>query len=187
MFQLLSSGYKCIKKAKHFFMQIKNSLYKRTTPYIVVAFLIGLSACVGNQKSKNATETIPQRVDSGWVQLFDGKSLDGWQITNFGTQGTVQVIEGEIVLGMGDGCTGITWNGNFPKTDYEVKLEAKKITGNDFFCGMTFPVKDSFCTLIIGGWGGPVVGLSNIDGSDASDNESHTLKKFDHVPGTPFT
>ena len=64
----------------------------------------------------------PQRVDSGWVQLFDGKSLDGWQITNFGTQGTVQVIEGEIVLGMGDGCTGITWNGNFPKTDYEVKL-----------------------------------------------------------------
>jgi hypothetical protein len=180
LFQLLSSGYKCIKKAKHFFMQIKNSLYKRTTPYIVVAFLIGLSACVGNQKSKNATETIPQRVDSGWVQLFDGKSLDGWQITNFGTQGTVQVIEGEIVLGMGDGCTGITWNGNFPKTDYEVKLEAKKITGNDFFCGMTFPVKDSFCTLIIGGWGGPVVGLSNIDGSDASDNESHTLKKFDH-------
>jgi hypothetical protein len=25
-----------------------------------------------------------------------------------------------------------------------------------------------------------VVGLSNIDGSDASDNETHTLRKFDH-------
>jgi len=111
---LLTYAVKLKKQAKIFFMQIKISLYKRTAPYIAVAFLIGLPACVGNQKSKNATETIPQRVDSGWVQLFDGKSLDGWQITNFGTQGTVQVIEGEIVLGMGDGCTGITWNGNFP-------------------------------------------------------------------------
>jgi hypothetical protein len=49
--------------------------------------------------------------------------------------------------------------------NYEIKLEAKKVTGNDFFCGMTFPVGDSFCSFIVGGWGGPVVGLSSIDGT----------------------
>lgn len=161
-------------------MQRKHLLHIGAALYIAAASLVGLSACVDNPKSKNSTDGKPQRTDPGWVQLFDGKSLDGWEITDFGAQGAVQVTEGEIVLGTGDGCTGITWNGGFPKMDYEVKLEAKKITGNDFFCGMTFPVGDSFCTLIVGGWGGPVVGLSNIDGSDASDNETRTLKKFDH-------
>lgn len=70
--------------------------------------------------------------------------------------------------------------GDFPKLNYEVKLEAKKVSGNDFFCGMTFPVGESFCSFIVGGWGGPVVGLSSIDGLDASENETRTLKKFEH-------
>lgn len=161
-------------------MSIKNSYIVRYVPYIAVAFLVGLSACIDNPKKKNNTENKNQSADTGWVLLFDGKTLDGWGITNFGAQGPVQATEGEIVLGMGDGCTGVTWEGDFPKMDYEVKLEAKKVTGNDFFCGMTFPVGDSFCSLIVGGWGGPVVGLSNIDGSDASDNETRSLKKFDH-------
>jgi hypothetical protein len=81
---------------------------------------------------------------------------------------------------MGDGCTGITWPGNFPVKDYEVSLDAKKISGNDFFCGLTFPVEDTYCSLIVGGWGGPVVGLSTIDGLDASENETSLLKKFEH-------
>jgi hypothetical protein len=49
-------------------------------------------------------------------------------------------------------------------------LDAKRTAGGDFFCGMTFPVENEFCTLIIGGWGGNVVGLSSIDGYDAADN-----------------
>ena len=52
-------------------------------------------------------------------------------------------------------------------------------TINDFFCGITFPVKDQFCSLIVGGWGGPVVGLSCIDGKDASENATNVLKRFD--------
>src|SRR4029079_13118601 len=39
-------------------------------------------------------------------------------------------------------------------------------------CGLTFPVGDSPCSFIVGGWGGGVVGLSSIDGSDASENET---------------
>ena len=80
---------------------------------------------------------------------------------------------------MGDGCTGITWKGDFPDTDYEVTLEAKKVDGNDFFCGMTFPAREYPCTLIIGGWGGTVVGLSSINGLDASENETTINRSFE--------
>ena len=80
---------------------------------------------------------------------------------------------------MGEGCSGITWTSEFPKVNYEVGLEARKTDGNDFFCGLTFPVKDDFCSLIVGGWGGPVVGLSIIDGMDASENETKTLNYFE--------
>jgi hypothetical protein len=111
--------------------------------------------------------------------LFDGTTLKGWDVTSFGTEGPITISDGKIVLNYGDGCSGITWNGDFPKVNYEVKLEARKTVGNDFFCGITFPVNESFCSLIVGGWGGPVVGLSSIDGLDASENETQVLKRFD--------
>jgi len=138
-----------------------------------------MTGCTGNPGQKSHQSTGHQAPDPGWTALFDGQSLEGWEITNFGTQGPVQVSAGKIVLGMGDGCTGVTWKGAFPVMNYEVKLEARKVTGNDFFCGMTFPVNESFCSLIVGGWGGPVVGLSCIDGHDASGNETRVLKKYD--------
>jgi len=111
--------------------------------------------------------------------LFNGETLDGWEITNFGPQGPVYVSGGEIILVMGDGCTGITWKKEFPAINYKVTLEAKRESGNDFFCGMTFPVGEDPCTLIIGGWGGTVVGLSSINGRDASENETTKLMEFE--------
>ncbi len=114
----------------------------------------------------------------GSIRLFDGETLANWEITNFGPQGPVYVEDGAIVLRMGDGPTGITWQDSFPKENYEVSLEAKRIMGIDFFCGLTFPVKDDFCSFIVGGWAGPVVGLSSIDGRDASENETKTFKRF---------
>ncbi len=111
--------------------------------------------------------------------LFNGKDLDGWEVTNFGPQGPVYVSGGEIILGMGDGCTGITWKKPFPEINYKVTLEAKRVSGNDFFCGMTFPVEKDHCTLIIGGWGGATVGISSINGMDASENETTSLMNFD--------
>ena len=53
-----------------------------------------------------------------------------------------------------------------------------KLEGSDFFCGLTFPVGKSACTLIVGGWGGMVVGLSNVDGADASENETSAGMEF---------
>jgi len=134
--------------------------------------------CSGGQKKDKGPqgEVIPVK-DSSY--LFNGTDLDGWEITNFGPQGPVYVSGGEIILGVGEGCTGITWKKEFPSVNYKVTLEAKRVTGNDFFCGMTFPAGIDPCSLIVGGWGGTVVGLSSINGRDASENETTTYMVFD--------
>jgi hypothetical protein len=113
------------------------------------------------------------------VRLFDGKTLEGWERTEFGGEGEVEVDNGELILGLGDDMTGVTYKRPFPKLDYEVSLEAQRVAGTDFFCGLTFPVGESPCSLICGGWGGSVVGLSSIDGNDASDNETTSLVSFE--------
>jgi hypothetical protein len=112
-----------------------------------------------------------------WMPLFDGKSLRGWKETPFSGRGKVQVNDGMIVIGTGH-LTGITWTGEFPRSGYEIRFEAARLEGSDFFAGITFPVKDSFCSWINGGWGGSVVGLSNLDGDDASENDTSTVRDF---------
>jgi len=117
--------------------------------------------------------------DRAWLELFDGKTLGEWTATNFGGEGRVEIEAGRIELGFGSDLTGITWKGPMPRVDYEVRLEARREEGGDFFCGLTFPVNASYCSLILGGWGGTVVGLSSIDGLDASENETSRLMNFE--------
>jgi len=113
-----------------------------------------------------------------WTSLFDGQSLAGWNEARFTGRGPVQVKDGTIRLGKGQ-MTGIAFAGaDFPRSGYEIRFEAARIEGNDFFAGITFPVKDSFCTWINGGWDGTVVGLSNVDGYDASENDTSTTRDF---------
>jgi hypothetical protein len=114
-----------------------------------------------------------------WQSLFDGKTLQGWRETGFTGRGKARVENGTVVLGAGEPMTGITWSGAFPKVNYEVRFEAARIDGNDFFASLTFPVGDSFCTWVTGGWGGDIVGLSSLDGWDASDNETRTYFDFE--------
>jgi arylsulfatase A-like enzyme len=116
---------------------------------------------------------------AGWKSLFDGKTLAGWKKTNFGGEGEVAIKDGAVVLEQGNDMTGITYTrGDFPRLDYEVTLEGKKLAGSDFFCTTTFPVGEKYCSLVVGGWGGTVVGLSSIDFRDASENETGTFKEF---------
>ena len=110
--------------------------------------------------------------------LFNGKNLDGWEITNIEDHGKVKVSDSCIILNKGNRITGINWLNEFPGTNYEVTLQAMRVEGSDFFCAMTFPVNGSFCTLVVGGWGGAVVGLSNIDGYDAANNFTAQVKFF---------
>ena len=148
--------------------------------YIVLTGML-LISCTGSPKKDNNSQHLENQTVSKQdsTYLFDGETLDGWEITNFGPQGPVYVSGGVIILGMGEGCTGITWEKEFPVMNYKVTLEAKRVSGTDFFCGMTFPVGKEPCTLIVGGWGGTVVGLSSINKKDASENETTTLMKFE--------
>jgi hypothetical protein len=114
-----------------------------------------------------------------WVSLFDGESLGQWEQTSFGGEGPVGVRDGAIVLEMGDPLTGVTWTGAALPAEYELALEASRLSGSDFFCGLTFPVGTTHCSLILGGWGGGTVGLSSIDGRDASENETTREMRFD--------
>jgi hypothetical protein len=144
----------------------------------ILLCLILLYSCSGRKQSPvKEPEISDEKRDT--TMLFDGNTLEGWEITNFGPQGPVSVSGGEIILGMGDGCTGITWKKAFPRIDYEVSLDAKRVAGNDFFCGLTFPAGKEPCTLIVGGWGGATVGLSSIEGKDAAENETTSIRNFD--------
>lgn len=117
--------------------------------------------------------------EPSWQKLFDGQTLTGWKEIAYAGAGEVEIDDSSIMLGMGAMLTGVVHTNPIPNRNYEVTLKAMKITGNDFFCGLTFPVKDSFCTLIAGGWGGGLVGLSSLDNYDASENESSTFRSFE--------
>ena len=108
------------------------------------------------------------------------RPLDKWTSTQFGGEGEVRFENGTIVMEMGATLTGVTWTGGpLPTMNYEISLEAMKLDGNDFFCGLTFPVGDDPCSFIVGGWAGGVVGLSSLDELDASENQTSTLHNFD--------
>jgi hypothetical protein len=118
-------------------------------------------------------------IGEGWQAMFDGESLAGWRETPFAGHGEVHCQTGVIVLSMGDPFTGINWTNPFPKVNYEVALDAMRLMGSDFFCGLTVPVRDTFCSLIVGGWGGSLVGISSLDGMDASENETTKFVSFE--------
>ena len=115
----------------------------------------------------------------GWESMFDGKTLTGWRETTFAGRGEIECRSGVILMNMGDPFTGLNWTNGFPKMNFEVALDAMRVMGSDFFCGLTVPVGDSFCSLIVGGWGGTLVGISSIDHMDASENETTKYVSFE--------
>jgi Domain of Unknown Function (DUF1080) len=141
---------------------------------VIVVSAIGLIAAAAEPD-----ENPPGKAQTGWKSLFDGKTLTGWKQSDFYGAPKNHVKDGAIVLEKGKVMSGITYGkSDFPKMDYEVTLEAKRIAGEDFFCTTTFPVGKSFCSLVVGGWGGTVVGLSSLNSMDASMNETRKDKEF---------
>ena len=114
-----------------------------------------------------------------WTSLFNGKSLGQWKATPFTGSPTPRVENGAIVLTAGHPLTGVTWSGKFPESGYELRFEAARLRGGDFFASVTFPAGGNFATWVLGGWGGDIVGISSLDGWDASDNETRSYFNFD--------
>ncbi len=155
-----------------------------TTACVVALLLISI-ACSGEsfaQETATQPESKPvaKEEKSKAVELLKGNDLSAWKKTNFGGESDVTLKDGVLSLGMGSSITGVTWKdaSKIPTSDYEIELEARRVEGNDFFCGLTFPYGDSHVTYIVGGWGGGLCGLSCIDDYDASENETCDFRKF---------
>jgi hypothetical protein len=148
--------------------------------------LLLVTGCSSEQLSSPPTknsvaETQPQVPKTNFFyanpfekSLFNGKNLDGWKETDFGGHGEIAVENGEIKVSMGAELSGLNWTNvaALPKSNFEIELDAMKLQGNDFFCALTFPFSNSFCSLVVGGWGGGVVGISSLNGADASENDT---------------
>ena len=135
---------------------------------LITILALTLGACVA---TKQKTSKSPKESE---IILFDGKSLDSWEKTDFAGKGEIFIDKnGNLVLEMGAELSGLHWKGEaLPTTNYEISLQAKRTMGSDFFCGLTFPYKDTHATLILGGWGGSLIGISSLDDFDASENET---------------
>ncbi len=157
----------------------------RFSVLLTLAFAISSSAALdaGDKKkdAKKGDKPAAGKKDAAkpkWTSLFDGKTLKGWEITKFGGEGDVKVKDGAIILGVGSDMTGIHTKRKLPRINYDVELDAQRVDGSDFFCGFTFMVDKKPCSLILGGWGGGVVGLSSLDGFDASENNTSSFVEF---------
>lgn len=143
--------------------------------------LTRLTSAISQEKPAAAKSAGTAEDEAKWTPLFNGKDLTNWKKSGFGGEGDVEVVDEALVLFTGGGrITGITFTKDFPKTNFEIHLEARRAKGSDFFCGLTFPVDESHASLICGGWGGTVTGISNIDGNDASENNSSKYLKYEN-------
>jgi hypothetical protein len=163
------------------------ALRSRLHTILLLLCIFALGACCDkspqvepNEPKEPNEPSVPADLPPSQTSLFDGKTLGHWKITDFGGQGDVYVKDGSIFLERGNDMTGITWAGPLVKINYEITLEAMRVEGSDFFCGLTFPVNDTFCSLILGGWGGTLCGLSNIDYYDAANNETTRIISFEN-------
>jgi hypothetical protein len=144
---------------------------------ILFAALIVVPAVHG----KDPPKVKPPEVKDGWTILFDGKNLGHWKSTEFVNGGAVDVKDGSLRIAAGQPMTGVVYKGpKLPSIDYEFSWEAKRTEGHDFFCALTFPVKESPCSFVVAGWGGNVSGLSSLNGADASENPTTTSVKIEN-------
>ena len=140
------------------------------------------------KNSANKSEKTP------WISL-----TGHWKACQFGGEGDVIIKDDVIRMEHGDPLTGVVWTGPFdgdspktgandpnsdnakplPRDNYEIRWECRRDSGDDFLCAFTFPVADQSISLVMGGWGGGITGISSIDGRDASDNETTMFMSYE--------
>lgn len=155
---------------------------------LLFAMALTVVGCATNESS-TAGEQLAEKIPEAGADVafplrhnLDGgefKTASGWKEGLFPGRSTVRVEDGVVYLDKGEDMTGITWRGPLVRMNYEVTLDAMRVEGYDFFCGLTFPYGDSVCSFVVGGWGGTCVGLSSIDYYDAYNNETARFRKFD--------
>lgn len=117
-------------------------------------------------------------------KLLDTEFASSWKPADMPEEGSVSIKDGEITLHPGQPMTGARFEGwktaELPLTRYSIEYEAMRVEGNDFFGTVTFPVNDTHVSLVVGGWGGTLVGISSIDDMDASENNTRGNAFFEN-------
>ncbi len=155
---------------------------------IAVLFLVCFTSGCGSsyRRSADVTESdLASRDLTGnppglWVGIFDGNTLDGWEQEEFNIRGAVQVKDESLQFKAGTSFSALLWTGKFPTEDYEFEVSAMRLSGNDIFCGILFPVGTDYVSMVLGGWNNSVVGLSCIDDLFANENETARGMSFDN-------
>lgn len=118
-----------------------------------------------------------------WKLLSEEFAPD-WKASGIPEEGKVSVHDGEITLHPGQPMTGVRFDAwqsaRLPVTRYAIEYEAMRTEGNDFFGTVTFPVNEAHVSLVVGGWGGTLVGISSIDDMDASENNTRGNARFEN-------
>jgi hypothetical protein len=131
-------------------------------PFFCVCLVLALAQCGRKTETKRV-----------WP-LLDAPHAAFWRPSGMEHQGEALLKNGEITTGIGAPMTGITFTAweslGIPRDHYLIEYETLRAEGGDFFGSITFPVRDSGLTFIMGGWGGGLTGVSSIDGLDASEN-----------------
>lgn len=139
---------------------------RNTTAIVIMGLIFGGTAYAAEKEAQKPEPRITNFKD--------------WMQTDFAGRASVRVDDdGVVYLEKGNDMTGVTWKGPLVRMDYEITLEAKRVDGGDFFCGLTFPYGEDPCSLIVGGWGGTLVGISSLDYNDAYNNETARFKEFE--------
>lgn len=119
--------------------------------------------------------------------LLTGDTLGQWKESDYGGQGVIEIKDGVLSLGAGDPISAVVWKGKlgdgvdeFPQTNYRISYEARRTLGRDFFATVTFPVGDDPCSLVVGGWGGGLTGISSLNGDDAANNMTTGYTAFEN-------
>ncbi len=155
---------------------------------LVAVALLGLAVCAILLSCGGGGDPDPKGAEDGApLSLLEGEWGAKWRAIDIRDQGAVEVTgEGVLRMGAGKPLTGAVFGGGdtfgLPTRDYVVEFEARRVEGSDFFATLTFPVGsvERCASLVLGGWGGSLVGISSIDHLDASENGTRASLPFEN-------
>ncbi len=185
---IVSFGYHFLPFSRNRPQPVTNRPHRFAKPLTIAVFAAVCLTAAGPVFCQEPSEKIAnsEPVKAAVADAKKGfQPLQGhWKAASFGGDGAVEFkkLDGgaeSIEMFAGDPITGIRWTGDFPKENYELRLQARRVEGFDFFAAVTFPVADEHCSFVLGGWGGGMVGISSIDGDDASSNDTTQYKEFE--------
>ncbi|MEM6691808.1 MAG: family 16 glycoside hydrolase [Planctomycetota bacterium] len=147
-----------------------------------IACTLPLPSALGQDAAKDAEAQT--KVRTTWLPLTD------WRPVQFGGEGEVtqKTANGELLIELdyGDPLTGVVidWEdaklSALPRNNYELELLTRRTDGFDFFCALTFPIDKACVSLVLGGWGGSVTGISSINYMDASENATTLYRQYEN-------